>query len=201
MLPKHAVRVEVASSIARLAPLALFAAAAAIAFACDPIPQEPATPAQKARPPDVTEVTMEVTPYDAGPEEMGTPPGAASAEASEPDPSDDPNIGGPQEPYVEKAVAPVRNRLRACYKKALADDPKVAGTATFDTTIGKDGRVTAARFVKRDGLNEDMVGCLLATVKSMTFEPGRKTQVVTLSFGRPAESVPDPAASADAGAK
>lgn len=202
MRPRDAVRLHVSPSFARLAFAALCAVAAGLAFACDPVPPEPTTPAQKARPPDVTEVTMEVTPFDAGaPEGMGPPAAAATAQAPDPDPSEDPNIGGPQEPYVEKAVASIRSRLRACYKKALATEPKLAGTATFDTTIGKDGHVSAARFVKREGLNEDMVGCLLAAVKGMTFDPGRKSQVVTLSFGRPEESTPPPAAApADAGA-
>ncbi|HVH46419.1 MAG TPA: AgmX/PglI C-terminal domain-containing protein, partial [Labilithrix sp.] len=100
------------------------------------------------------------------------------------EPAEDPTIGGPQaDPVVEKAVAPVRPRLHVCYKKALAADPHVSGGATFDATLGKDGHVASARFVKRDGLNEEMVGCLLTAVKAMTFEPGRKTQIVTLSFG------------------
>jgi hypothetical protein len=193
MRPRDAVRL----------PISLCAVAAGIAFACDPVPPEPTTPAQKQRPPDVTEVTMEVTPFDAGGTEgIGPPPAAATAQAPEPEPSEDPNIGGPQEPYVEKAVAPIRSRLRACYKKALSSEPKLAGKATFDTTIGKDGHVSAARFVKREGLNEDMVGCLLAAVKGMTFDPGRKSQIVTLSFGRPEEGAPAPAAApADAGAQ
>jgi hypothetical protein len=109
-------------------------------------------------------------------------------------------IGGAQaDPTVEKAVAPVRPRLRACYKKALAAEPNIAGSATFDATIGKDGHAASARFVKRDGLNEDMVGCLLAAVKTMTFEPGRKSQIVVLSFGsRAAASTSGQASASDA---
>jgi hypothetical protein len=110
-------------------------------------------------------------------------------------------IGGAQsDPAVEKAVAPVRPRLRACYKKALATAPNSAGSATFDATIGKEGRVASARFVKRDGLDEDMVGCLLTAVKAMTFDTSKKSQVVTLTFGTSAPgtgAVP----AADAGAK
>jgi hypothetical protein len=104
-------------------------------------------------------------------------------------------IGGAQEAVVEKAVAPIRPRLRACYKKALAAEPNIGGSATFDATIGKEGHVASARFVKREGLNEDMVGCLLAAVKAMTFETGRKSQVIALSFGAA------PATSPAAGAK
>lgn len=166
----------------------------------------PETPNRASRPPDRTEVTMEIS--DAA------PPGekaaldavaasgadaAATTAVAESELSDDPNIGGPQpDPAVEKAVAPLRPRLRACYKKALAADPNVGGSATFDATIGKDGKVASARFVKRDGLNEDMVGCLLVAVKSMTFDAGKKSQIVALSFGTP----PGPAAAAaDAGTK
>ena len=121
-----------------------------------------------------------MTATNAPPSDAGTPVAAVTG----PDPADDPNIGGTQpDPAVAKAVATVRPRLRACYKKALAAEPNTWGSATFDATIGKDGKVASARFVKRDGLNEDMVGCLLVAVKAMTFDVNRKSQVVTLAFG------------------
>ena len=177
----------------------------------------PETPKSSAtRPPDVTEVTMEVSdtppPGENGALRGSPSPspsatvadGGASVAASGADPSEDPNIGGVQsDPTVEKAVAPVRPRLRACYKKALAADPNVGGSATFDATIGKDGKVASARFVKRDGLDEEMVGCLLAAVKAMTFDATKKSQIVTLTFGSaPAAGATAavPAAPGDAGA-
>lgn len=162
--------------------------------ACEPAPSEPPpqTPKSGTRPPDRTEVTMEVStalpPGEAAPPSSSAPSSSATAEPppSASDPSEDPMIGGAQpDAALERAVAPVRPRLRACYKKALAAEPGVAGSATFDATIGKDGRAASARFVKRDGLSEDMVGCLLAVVKAMTFEPSKKSQIVTLSFGAP----------------
>ncbi len=182
-------------------------AASACEQGSEPPPEVPKAAERSSRPPDVTEVTMEVS--SAAPPGESAPPGAASSApiasgagagtgtgihpattaSSGPDPSDDSNIGGAQpDPAVEKAVAPVRPRLRACYKKALAAEPNVGGSATFDATIGKDGKVASARFVKRDGLNEDMVGCLLVAVKSMTFDTSRKSQIVTLSFGSAASS-------------
>ena len=162
----------------------------------EPPPETPKSAAK--RPPDVTEVTMEVSSASPPGEHAASPPGetasvtaadasAPAASGNAPDPSDDPNIGGVQsDPVVEKALAPVRPRLRACYKKALAAEPHVAGSATFDATIGKEGKVASARFVKRDGLNEDMVGCLLVAVKAMTFDPNKKSQIVTMTFGSPA---------------
>ena len=97
---------------------------------------------------------------------------------------------------VEAAVAPIRPRLRVCYKKALNTETSVAGTATFDATIGAGGHVASARFVKREGLNEDMMGCLTTAVKAMTFDVGKKSQVVTFTFGTPKASA---SASQDAG--
>ena len=167
-----------------------------MASACGPATNEPSETPKTSRPPDRTEVTMEVTtaappsepPPSAAPAATGAPAASAAPAASggpaAKDAPEDPTIGGPQaDPVVEKAVAPVRPRLHVCYKKALSVDPHVTGGATFDATLGKDGHVASARFVKRDGLNEEMVGCLLTAVKAMTFEPGRKTQIVTLSFG------------------
>lgn len=175
----------------------------------------PETPKRAANlPPDKTEVTMEVSSASPPGEHAAPPPGVtasattadagAPAAVNGPDPSEDPNIGGAQsDPVVEKALAPVRPRLRACYKKALAAEPHLVGSATFDATIGKDGKVASARFVKRDGLNEDMIGCLLVAVKAMTFDPNKKSQIVTMTFGSAAPpSGPSSAAgSGDAGAK
>ncbi len=183
----------------RLGPFALVllaSGATATALACgsnEPTVEAPSS-AGSAAPPkrtDRTEVTMQTVEI----QEAGAPVAPSGSNAPVPtratapgDASDDPMIGGPQEAVVEKSVAPIRPRLRACYKKALADQPGMAGTSTFDATIAKDGRVSSARFVKRDGLSDDMVGCLLTAVKTMTFAPDRKTQVVVFSFGTPSPS-------------
>ena len=175
----------------------------------------PETPKRAANlPPDKTEVTMEVSSASPPGEHSAPAPGATASTtpndggapavaANAADPSEDPNIGGAQsDPIVEKALAPVRPRLRACYKKALAAEPQVGGSATFDATIGKDGKVASARFVKRDGLNEDMVGCLLVAVKAMTFDPNKKSQIVTMTFGSAAPHQASPSsapATGDAG--
>lgn len=172
---------------------------AAVACGSDPPPENPSTSAAANKPQDTTSVKMEpITAPSTAPTPDPTPstppPPAPVADPS--DPSEDPNIGGPQEAVVEKAVAPVRPRLRACYKKALAADPKAAGSVTFDTTIGKDGKVASARFVKKDALSDDFVSCLTVAVKAMTFAPDRKSQVVAFSFGKtgPGEKAPSLAA-------
>ena len=154
---------------------------------------------------DTTEVKMEAVPITSGSAAPADTTPAATPTSSAPatvatappsDPSEDPNIGGPQDAATEKSVAPIRPRLRACYKKALAADPKAAGSATFDTTIGKDGKVSAARFVKKEGLSDDFVNCLTSAVKAMTFPADRKTQIVAFTFGAaPAGAKPAPAAS------
>lgn len=167
----------------------------------------PVDPTAKARTPDKTEVKMEVstvdtsTPPSPGPGGVGTSSpssGAGASTGGKSDPSEDPNIGGPQDPVVDKAIAPIRPILRKCYKKALSTEPTLGGNATFDATLAKDGKVTNVRFVKRDGLNEDMVGCLLTALKHVTFEPIRQTQIVTFSFGSPPTAG---ATGADAGTK
>lgn len=196
---------------ARLGSFILFcvvAGAAGAVSACDPASNDPPpqVPKSAPRPPDKTEVTMEVS-TDPPPGEAAHVADASSLATSAPEPSEDAMSGGVQsDPMVEKAMAPVRSRLNACYKKALAAEPGIGGNATFDATIGKDGRVASARFVKRDGLNEDMVGCLLATLKAMTFDMGntnKKSQIVTLAFGSAPAAADGGAAPgpADAGAK
>ena len=180
----------------------LVAAGLAASFACGPASNEPPPETAKgSRPADKTEVTMEKNAaYDP---DAGAPSSpvvsAPTATPAHADPTEDPMIGGPQDALTEKAVAPIRPRLRACWKKAITAEPGVGGSATFDATIGKDGKVASARFVKRDGLSEDMMGCLLVAVKAMTFEGARKSQIVAFTFGT--SSAPAAAsAPADAGA-
>jgi hypothetical protein len=174
-----------------------FFALALVVSGCDPAPNEPPPQTPKAaHPPDKTEVTMEVS--SAAPPGAPPPPAPTPEASNGPDPSEDPNIGGAQaDASVEKALAPLRPRLRVCYKKALTANPNIgSGSATFDATIGgKDGRVASVRFVKREGLDEDMVGCLLVVIKAMTFDASRKSQILTLTFGKPS------ATAADAGTK
>lgn len=158
--------------------------------ACGGDPPKSDTPAS-APAQDKTEVKMEAVPVTSSvPEPPPTSTASSTVATTTPppssDPSDDPNIGGPQDATVEKAVAPIRPRIRACYKKALAAQPGQAGAVTFDTTIGKDGKVSSARFVKKDGnLSDDLVSCLTTAAKAMQFAPDRKTQVVAFTFGQP----------------
>ena len=168
-----------------------FAFALLVSVACGACGNEPPpeTPAPSVKPADKTEVKMEavsVTSAAASAEPAPSNSNAPSTMAPpSADPSDDPNIGGPQEATLEKSIAPIRPRLRACYKKALETTPGLTGSVTFDTTIGKDGKVSGSRFVKKEGLNDDMVGCLTTAVKTMTFSPDRKSQVISFSFGTP----------------
>jgi len=134
--------------------------------ACEPPPPEPAAPISKSRPPDRTEVTMQVTPV--------TP----TEEAAKTETTED-TIGGKQPPDIEKAVAAIRPRIRACYNKG---EP-FAGMASFDVIVGKDGKVANARFVKHEGVSEDTLNCLIAAVRTMTtLDPEKKSQIVTFTF-------------------
>lgn len=192
---------------------AVFAAALA---ACEQqgTNEEPATPVTKARTQDKTEVKMEVsTPTTdqaptntsgsnlatTSPSTTGVGGSSGSHGSGSGVDPEDPNIGGVQDAATEKSIAPIRPRLRACYKKALISEPSLGGNATFDVTLSKDGKVVNVRFVKRDGLNEDMVGCLLTSVKHATFDATQTTKIITFTFGNAAPTPAPPAASADAG--
>lgn len=189
-----------------------------LAVACGP-PNDASSPnGSHSLPPDKTEVTMQGSPYEGpsvpppsqpGTGDLAAPPPTASAAQTTSPPStsggssdDEARIGGPQAPAVEAAVAPIRPRIRACYKKAQAADSNVNGTAMFDATIGKDGKVVSARPVKREGLSEEMVDCLLTAVKTMKFQDSKqKSQIVPFTFGSGASSSSSsPSAAADAGA-
>jgi hypothetical protein len=143
---------------------------------CEPKSESSSTPASKNRPRDKTEVTIEVTPV------ASASAAPSSEEPAKPAPRGDDTIGGPQPAELEKAVAPVRPRIRACYNKAVANEA-VSGSATFDVVVGKDGKVSTARPLKHEGISEDFTNCLVAAVRTMIFEGDKKTQIVTLTFG------------------
>jgi hypothetical protein len=185
-------------------PVALLAGAAGalLAWGCGAQDGGAGSPASR-RNVDRTEVSVQVSEAGIASEEpklvapIATSRPAEGAASDGGDPGDDVSGGGKQEPTVEKAVAPARPRIRACYRKMIAADPSLGGQATFDATVGATGTVSSARFVKRDGLSEEMVGCILSAIKTMTFDAGRKSQILTFSFG----SAPTrKAAEGDAGA-
>ena len=81
--------------------------------------------------------------------------------------------------------------IRACYEKALAKDPTLEGRVTVRFTIGKDGSVTEVRDVALRMKDPEVVSCVQATVKAMTFpQPQGGSVTTTRTFKFASADVP-----------
>jgi hypothetical protein len=88
---------------------------------------------------------------------------------------------------VESVVAGLRPRFKACYDRALADDPSMSGRVKLHIKIASDG--TVARVESREStLPEPVVHCLEEVVSATEFaSPGPRGMLVTLPLSfRPA---------------
>lgn len=157
---------------------------------------EPAALAESLKP-EAGGTAVGVVPPDAG----APPPGDAGSEeewpfpmlpsGNSPRPAGSVAIGGSsgsnQVPGAQSVVAGMRASFRMCYGRALAEDPKVAGSIRVTAKIGPSGDVLS---VTHEGqtLPEPMVRCVLARVWTAQFhEPpgGGAVLVIPISFQPP----------------
>lgn len=83
---------------------------------------------------------------------------------------------------AERVITMLRPRVKACYVKALAEAPTLAGEATFAVELAKDGRASKVAVQKRKGLNESVVECLVARLKALEFTTDGKPYTVLFPF-------------------
>lgn len=108
---------------------------------------EPARPASEAEPASGTEVRV------------GPATGSSAAVA-----------GGSVDPrLVHDALQPRVHAMRACYKKALAHDPKLGGEVRVRFVIDTEGRPTGAADAGSRLHNKDVVACVVAEISSVRF--------------------------------
>jgi TonB family protein len=78
--------------------------------------------------------------------------------------------GGSIDPrVVHEALQPHVHAMRACYKKALAHDPKLGGEVRVRFVIDTEGRVTGAADAGSRLKNKDVVSCVVAEIASVHF--------------------------------
>lgn len=90
-------------------------------------------------------------------------------------------------PHVERVLAGLRPRLRACYWTALEGAPPMTGRLAIRANVSAEGAVTSTEAVVDSGLPVQLVGCAKAAIARAKFEaPGAKgsTLTIPMSFTR-----------------
>jgi hypothetical protein len=99
-------------------------------------------------------------------------------------------IGGPipSGGVVPNAGATVNSGkagFRACYKRAMDEDPTMHGSVRITAKIGPNGEVSSASASGASGLSASLVNCLVGRVRGLQFESpqgGGATVVIPMAF-------------------
>jgi TonB family protein len=78
----------------------------------------------------------------------------------------------------------MRGALRACYKRALDEDPNMHGTVRVTASIAPNGEVKSVQ-PAASGLSSNMVACVTRVVRGAQFsapEGGGATLVIPMTF-------------------
>jgi hypothetical protein len=70
---------------------------------------------------------------------------------------------------AERVVALLRVGFKACYKRALDQDPTMSGTAGLDMKVGPGGDVTGVSVSGSKGLSPALVACLSGVARRAQF--------------------------------
>lgn len=93
-------------------------------------------------------------------------PVASSVEAEpEPEPKVPPR-------NAERTIARVRPKLRGCYERGLAIDPKMpSGALRVHARVTPDGSVSGVEITKRTGLSTGVASCVAEELRATRFDP------------------------------
>ncbi len=120
----------------------------------EPRVNDPAAPATVASVPTSTS-TSTLTPTS-----TSTSTSTAAVESSLP--NEPPCVG------VERTVAAMRSKFKACYEKGLVNDPTMEGKVIITSTFQKD-TPTVATLSSNSGLSAEVAECIRLVVKAGTF--------------------------------
>ncbi len=82
-------------------------------------------------------------------------------------------------------VAGARAGFRACYKRAMDEDPTMHGSVRVTLKVGPNGEVSSASAAGASGLSSSLVNCLVGRVRGLQFDPpqgGGATLVIPMGF-------------------
>jgi outer membrane biosynthesis protein TonB len=86
---------------------------------------------------------------------------------------------------VDRVLASVRGRWRACYTRALMQDPGMTGTLQLAISVQGDGTVAKIDVTGGDGLSSSLSSCVASVTRNAKFSPpegGMATVTVRVLF-------------------
>ncbi len=95
-----------------------------------------------------------------------------------------PDLPAGKLPDAGRVVAGLRGMLRACYKRALDEDPTARGSVRVTATVGPNGEVRSTQAANA-GLPSGMVGCVTRVVQGAQFsqpEGGAAVVAIPMTF-------------------
>lgn len=73
---------------------------------------------------------------------------------------------------AERTIARVRPKLRGCYERGLAIDPRMPGGALrVHARVSSDGSVRGVEITKRTGLSTSVASCVADELRATRFDP------------------------------
>jgi hypothetical protein len=96
-----------------------------------------------------------------------------------------PELTGGRVPNAGGTIASLKGMLKACYKRALDEDPTMRGTVRVTATLAPNGDVRSVQ-AANNGLSSGMVGCVTGVVRGAQFEApeggGGAVLVIPMTF-------------------
>jgi hypothetical protein len=84
-------------------------------------------------------------------------------------------------PTLERAVAGMRSRFRACYNTGMQLEPRMEGAATITAAVHPNGEVASAAITSAVGLSSGVTTCFVRAVERAQFDaPGGVGATVTI---------------------
>ncbi|HMJ14690.1 MAG TPA: AgmX/PglI C-terminal domain-containing protein, partial [Polyangiaceae bacterium] len=81
-----------------------------------------------------------------------------------------------------RVVAGMRASFRACYNRALTQNPEVTGSVKVSASIEPGGSVTTAKATPKGALPAALVACVEARVRAAQFEPASDSKPARVAF-------------------
>lgn len=73
---------------------------------------------------------------------------------------------------AERTIARVRPKLRGCYERGLAIDPRMpSGALQVHARVSSDGSVSGVEITKRKGLSTGVASCVADELRAARFDP------------------------------
>lgn len=80
-------------------------------------------------------------------------------------------VSGGEVSNAARVVAAMRAGFRACYNRALANNPDAEGKINLSIHVGPGGEVTAVNATPSGNLGADVVGCVTSRAQAARFDP------------------------------